>query len=125
VAAPTAGVDQLAARDSGATAGVSEAGGQQVFTSSKAGKSDSGGKTATRDSSRVTPSESTALSDAWSGYGSGATVSGSSTPAAASLGEEGSGSTLGLFILGLGLVGMLGAFALAVPRRRRVKASGQ
>jgi len=103
---------------------VSEAAGQQVFTSSKAGKSDSAGKPASSRESQVAPSEGTAVSDAWSGFD--ATASGSSAPAAASLGEEGSGSsTLGLAVLGLGLVGMLGAFALAVPRRRRVKASEQ
>lgn len=125
VVAPTDAAGQFAARDEGATAGVTETGGQQVFSSSQARKGGSAGQPASKGrESQVAPSEGTALSDAWSGFGSGTVDSASTAPAATSLGEEGSGSTLGVAILGLGLVGMLGALALAVaPRRRRVKAS--
>ncbi len=115
--------DQFAARESGETAGVASEGDQQVFSSSKApeGKKAQGPSKAGAGS----PSEGSAVSDAWTGLGSAASPSGSTASTAASVGDEGSsGSSLGVAILALGLVGMLGALALAVaPRRRRVKAS--
>lgn len=108
---------QFAARENGATAGVTTQNGQAVFASSTAQKAK---KAASSGAGSASPSERTAVGDAWSGFSSGASAGGSATPAAASLSEGGSGSTLGLAILGLGLVGMLGTFlVLATPRLRR------
>lgn len=110
--------EQFAARESGATAGVVSEGGQQVFGGSRAKGRAAGGS----DAPASSPSERSAVGDAWSGFDSGASAAGSAAPAA-SLGEEGSGSTfgIGMAILAFGLVGMLGTFlVLAASRRRRV-----
>jgi hypothetical protein len=98
--------------------------GQPVFASSAAPK----GKQAAGSAGSGAPSERSAVSDAWSGFSSGtSSAGGSGIPAAASsLTENGSGSTLGIAILGLGLVGMLGTFlVLAAPRLRRAGADRQ
>jgi len=116
---PAGSSEQFAARESGATAGVASEDGQSVFASSQApnGKSGAGSQAA----GSGTPSESSAVGDAWSGFSSG-TAAGTSSAGATSLGEAGSGSTLGMVILGLGLAGLLGTFlVLAAPRRRRAE----
>lgn len=123
--APAATSDQFAARESGETAGVTNQAGQQVFASSTAanGKNPAGAQ-----AGAGSPAEGSAVSDAWSGFSSGgSTANGAgSTPAAALAGEQGSGATLGLAILGLGLVGLLGTFVvLAAPRRRLAEANRQ
>jgi len=113
--------EQFAARESGATAGVVNEGGQPVFASSSASK----GKKAQSKSTTGTPSERSALGDAWSGFDSGASSSGSKAPVA-SLSENGSGSTLGMAILGLGVMGVLGTLLLlAASRRRRAEVSSE
>jgi len=115
--------DQFAARESGATAGVTEQGGQQVFAGSAAPKAK---KASGSKAGSGSPSERSAVGDAWSGFSSGSFATGGSETPAASLAEDGSGSPLGMAILGLGLVGILGTLlALAVPARRRVGASRQ
>lgn len=121
VAAPN---QQFAARESGATAGVTVQNGQSVFASSTAPKDK---KAAGSDAGSRSPSERTAVSDAWSGFRSGTPLAaGPGTPAASSLSEHGFGSTLAMAILGLGFVGMLGTFLmLAAPRLRRVVADRQ
>jgi len=106
--------EQFAARESGETAGVVREDGQPVFASSKASK----GKKAGSDAGTGSLSERSAVSDAWSGFSSEASAGGSRTPATASLGQQGSGSALGMAILGLGLVGMFGTFLMLVASRR-------
>lgn len=121
-AAPPGTGEQFAARESGATAGVVSEGGQPVFASSSASK---GKKAAGSDAGTGSPSERSAVGDAWSGFSSG-TSAGGSRATAASLGEDGSKSPLGMAILGLGLVGIIGTFlVLAAPRRRRAKVDSQ
>jgi len=113
---------QFAARESGATAGVVNEGGQPVFASSSASK----GKKAQSKSATGTPSERSALGDAWSGFSSGASSGGGTEAPVASLSENGSGSTLGMAILGLGLFGVLGTFLLlAASRRRRAEVDSE
>lgn len=113
--------EQFAARENGGTAGVVNEGGQPVFASSSASK----GKEAQSSSATSTPSERSALGDAWSGFDSGASSSGSKAPVA-SLSENGSGSTLGMAILGLGVMGVLGTLLLlAASRRRRAEVSSE
>jgi len=97
--------------------------GQQVFASSTArGKNPAGAQ-----AGAGSPAEASAVSDAWSGFSSGSSAaSEAGAPATALAGEKGAGSTLGLAILGLGLVGVLGTFVvLAAPRRRLAQANRQ
>lgn len=121
--APAAPADQFATRDGGGTEGVTSQGGQQVFASSTAkGKKPAGA----RAGAASAPAEGGAVSDVWSGFSSGSAASEAGAPAAALAGEKGSGATLGLAILGLGLVGVLGTFVvLAAPRRRLAEANRQ
>jgi hypothetical protein len=123
---------QFNARVLGATAGVTNQGGQRVFASSTApGKASSTGrgkatgkaKSSARSAARsVAPavSQRTATGDLWSGVTSRANPSLASAAAGA---KEGGGLSSGVVaamaLLGLGLAGIVG-FALVTSRRRRV-----
>lgn len=128
--AATYGASALHARESGATAGVTHGpDGQPVFSSSTAPKGKAAGKRHATPAARAhspAPSARSATGDLWSGVASPSRPSFSATAAPASAGAGGgvgSGVLVGSAILGLGLVGLLGAaFVVGEQRRRRVKA---
>lgn len=119
-AVPATPGEQLAARESGATVGVVNEGGQPVFANTKPSI---GKKAAGSGAAASSPSERSAVGDVWSGFNDPSAPG--STASVASPGENGgSGSALGMGILAVGLVGLLGTFfLLAASRRRRVTAS--
>lgn len=120
--APSAvyGSGALAVREAGGTAGVTNTGGQHVFTSSLA--PNRAHQKAHATTHATAPSPSTATGDVWSGFAAPAKSSPLSAAAAYSAGgSNGSNSQLliGVLILGLGLVGMCtGAVAVSLRRRK-------
>lgn len=90
-----------------------------MFAGSTAGKGKGKQGGSGSGSANGSPSEQSAVSDAWSGFSSQASASGGYRSPVASLGEQGASSTLGMAILGLGLVGVLGTGLLLVASRRR------
>lgn len=119
----------------GGTASGSEDGvirdltGRTVFVDSlapadrRAGRAGDGGRTTTaaqEPAGRGGPSERAATGDLWGGFRSGkapSLVAGEGSPD-----EGGPGASIGLGLLGLGLVGLLSALAVAEVRRRRALA---
>jgi hypothetical protein len=126
----------VAARTNGATAGVTRAGDQAVFSSSTAPRATqttkAKAKGSTRSSAKSTapadagPAASTrsATGDLWSGVASaGAKPSLASAAAVADKSGGLSGPVLvGMAILGLGLVGLTGGALATAGRRRRASA---
>ena len=141
------GAGALSTRDNGGTAGVTNANGQSVFTSSvappaparkshHAGRAHAAQRTRATHHARAahparaaapapTPSARVATGDVWSGF-AGPAKSPVSAASAYSAGQGGGGSQVfaGIAILGLGLAGLFGgAFAMAVTRRRKLAAA--
>ncbi len=123
---PSFGSSGLAARQRGATAGVSSQGGRAVFASSVAPPRARVAHHAVARHAVVAaaPSPRSATGDVWGGFGAPARSSVSVASASASGQASGVGSqTLaGMVILGLGLVGLLGGALVAGSRRRRASA---
>jgi hypothetical protein len=116
------------ARQNGQTAGVTNQGGQAVFTSSVAPRKHAAHRahaiTRSAQAHAAVPSQRSATGDVWSGFTAPAKSSPVSAAAAYSAGH-GSGISsqlvIGLVILGIGLTGLFGgAVAVSVARRRKV-----
>ena len=120
---PATGRRAIRARESGATAGVTNRGGRPVFTSSTPPKDKPprGAKGSRAGGASV--SERTAAGDPWSGFASAPAPRGAEARAVAPAQRQ-AGTAVGMLILGLGLVGAFGtALVAAAPRRRRKAAS--
>lgn len=117
---PTTGQAQLVARERGATAGTVQVAGQTVFRSSTAPKHAKAHAPAKHHAQAKTPAPAPqpVTGDAW------ARQPATSLAAADALGGGGASGpraeiVLGLLILGVGLAGLTGTFAVATARRRR------
>jgi hypothetical protein len=118
--------------DGGAASGREDGGvtrvpaGRSVFVGSLAPadrRAGGAGRTTTaaeQPAGRGGPSERAATGDLWGGFRSGKTPS--LVPGDGSADDGGSGASIGLGLLGLGLVGLLSALAVAQVRRRRALA---
>jgi len=118
---------QFAARESGATAGVTRSGGQVVFSGSGApAKADARGARTKKAAKAATGpgragvSDRTATADLWSGVAAptASPISAAEATADGQTGGIGGGVAVGLAILGLGVAGLAGALIL-IPARRR------
>ena len=101
---------EIAARESGATEGLTSNRGQPVFASSTAPKPK-------KKAAAAAPSERSVVGDPWSGFASGSASRGSSAQTSLPAGQG--GSTLAMDALGLGFAGvLLATLMVALPRRR-------
>ena len=121
----TAPSQQLAARERGATAGTTRAGGQSVFSSSTAPKGKSGTRSSAPATANAAPSARSATGDLWSGVRSAGTspvLAAEATSAGQGAGA-GTGVVAGVVILALGLTGLTGGVLDAARRRRAAAGS--
>ena len=120
-AVPAVRPGAFAARERGATAGVTSRGGQPVFVSSTAPKGKPAAAPKARKEARAgapSASERSAVADPWSGFDRGAASRGLNALGSSPV-HSGGGSTVAMAMVGLGLVGLLGTLLAGARARRR------